>query len=1123
MGEETLSSEHIQTGNIAGVGIAIGHGASVHIYGDIHYYPIVLRTPLREVFDPLIEDRVRLFGGRTAILERLIQHVKEQTGGYRVLTAPAGFGKTALMAKLIHGTPAAFAYHFFTNDPRVPDGMSESFFLCNVVQQMAEWHGHKEELPEKLNELRALYQHFLDIPLDRTRILVLDGMDEVTTWKLAPYVSRRLPNQLYIILTVRDVGQNWMSEYQLPAEQVTHLPLGGLDREEVRAVFRAAGSAGERLAADDSIVDMLVQRAAYQEDAALGADPLYVHVLAEDVQVGQLTQANLVDQPYGLSAYLERWWQEIKLQAGDRPTKDLFATLTVTLGPISRTDLECINPTLVDDWSNDYFADVLRQVRRFVIGDEQRGYSLVHPRLAQYLRLNAKIKVEPCMDRLLDYCARWSEHHSRYALMYYTQHLEEAQRYADIVSLCKDLRYLSHKTHYLTALDTEQDLNLAMQYANDDVQLHRLLRSFASIAHLVAACDHLDDVQTTLYCRFVHDSHLVELVQPFVQYLKSPYLRPLQPLPDSANLSCIRTLIGHTNWVNGCALSASGKVALSAAQDGTLKVWNITNGTCLRTLIGHRDAVNACALSADGTLALSASSDQNLKVWDTHSGEVRHTLAGHTGRVFACALSADGKIALSAAEDETLKVWDAMNGHCLHTLYDHMGWVLGCALSANGRLALSGSHGTILKLWDAASGHEIRMLIGHTDYVAGCALSADGTLALSASRDTTLKLWDTASGAVRYTLTGHTARVRGCSFSADGRLALSASDDKTLKVWDTREGMELNTLVGHTAEVLDCALNSDGTLALSASEDMTLRVWYTDTVQHTLIQRRHNDAVWSCAISNDGQYALSASLDGTLKVWGTMTGEVLSTLTGHSGGVRDCALSGDGTLALSTSDDGTMRVWDVFSGRQRLCLQVDPTSVLACALSCDGSRALTAAYDGTIKLWDPISGAQLQAISGHPAWVFGCTLNSDGQRALSASADHTLRVWDTTSGQCLHILTGHEDTVRSCALSTDGTLAFSASDDTTLRLWNTISGQAISTLMGHRSSVRGCALSANGKRAASVSTDRTLRLWDTPSRTCLSTLYVGSPLLSCAISAAGQIVVAGDTQGGVYMVQLVDR
>jgi len=267
-------SGNIDAANVSGVGIAIGHGASVRIYGDIHYYPITLRAPLRQVFDPLIEDRTRLFGGRSAALTRIAEALQQPTGSVLVVTAPAGFGKTALLAALVSQTPDAFAYHFFT--PLYGESsLREDFFLRNVVEQMAQWHGHTEQLPTDLNELRALYQQFFDKPLERTRVLVLDGLDEVSTWSLAPYLSRRLPNGLHLILSVRDVGQDWQRDYQLPADQVTHLPLDGLQRDDVAEVLRAAGDHGAVLADDPALLEQVMQAAAHDDDPTLGADPFY--------------------------------------------------------------------------------------------------------------------------------------------------------------------------------------------------------------------------------------------------------------------------------------------------------------------------------------------------------------------------------------------------------------------------------------------------------------------------------------------------------------------------------------------------------------------------------------------------------------------------------------------------------------------------------------------------------------------------------------------------------------------------------------------------------------------------------------------------------------------------------
>ena len=420
---DKLRGNQITTGDIEGVGVAIGTGASVQIYGDVHYYPIKLRAPLREIFDPLIEDRIRLFGGRDDALNRIAEFIRDPDGGYLVVTAPAGFGKTALMTNLVWETPEAFAYHFFTST-YVSDGLSEDFFLRNVVEQLAQWHGHKGPLPSTLHELSALYHRLLDEPLERTQALVLDGLDEVNIWKLNRYLSRHLPPNLHIILTVRDVGQDWVTEYGLPADQTEHLPLGGLTRDEVAQVLRAAGRGAVVFADDPALLDEVMRVSAYQTDEALGADPFYVRLLAEDAAEGCLTPDNIADQPRGLSAYLDTWWQEIRTIAGDEPVRDLFGTLTVALGPIQRADLEVINPSLADAWTRDFFDDVLHRVRRWVVGDATHGYALVHPRLRQYM--HGRIKTDPCQEKLLAYCADWQEHHSSYTLRYYAEHLAEA-------------------------------------------------------------------------------------------------------------------------------------------------------------------------------------------------------------------------------------------------------------------------------------------------------------------------------------------------------------------------------------------------------------------------------------------------------------------------------------------------------------------------------------------------------------------------------------------------------------------------------------------------------------------------------------------------------------------------
>ena len=60
-------------------------------------------------------------------------------------------------------------------------------------------------------------------------------------------------------------------------------------------------------------------------------------------------------------------------------------------------------------------------------------------------------------------------------------------------------------------------------------------------------------------------------------------------------------------------------------------MWDLETGRALRTLEGHSDTVNGVAVTADGRRAVSASSDKTLKVWDLETGRELRTLEGHSG------------------------------------------------------------------------------------------------------------------------------------------------------------------------------------------------------------------------------------------------------------------------------------------------------------------------------------------------------------------------------------------------------------------------------------------------------------------------------------------------------------
>ena len=129
-----------------------------------------------------------------------------------------------------------------------------------------------------------------------------------------------------------------------------------------------------------------------------------------------------------------------------------------------------------------------------------------------------------------------------------------------------------------------------------------------------------------------------------------------------------------------------GSAALSASQDSTLKLWDITTGACLRTFKGHREEVNSVAVLPDGQHALSASEDRTLKLWDLTTGACLRTYH-EVGNSFA--LLPNGQHILSASRGQTLKLWNIATGNCLLTLYGDSAFCC-CAISTDGRTVVAG-------------------------------------------------------------------------------------------------------------------------------------------------------------------------------------------------------------------------------------------------------------------------------------------------------------------------------------------------------------------------------------------------------------------------------------------------
>ena len=257
---------------------------------------------------------------------------------------------------------------------------------------------------------------------------------------------------------------------------------------------------------------------------------------------------------------------------------------------------------------------------------------------------------------------------------------------------------------------------------------------------------------------------------------------------------CITTLRDHSDKVVG--LHFDGNILASASADHTIKIYDLLSKK-LRTIDGHTDWVNGVRLDLPSRTIFSASDDATVRVWDLDTGELIQVLkhVAHVQMVVFMPedyeldesdeqeidLSDDG---VSSSRSSSPSPYAATHGAPDNA--DFLAhWPASDAFSSwpaertrPPRYVLTASLDSVMRLWCVESGRCLKKYFGHVEGI--WAAAADRIRVVSGSQDHSTKVWDARTGKCERTIVGHSGPVT-CIGLSDSRL-VTGSEDNTIRI-----------------------------------------------------------------------------------------------------------------------------------------------------------------------------------------------------------------------------------------------------------------------------------------------------------------------------------------------------
>ena len=363
---------------------------------------------------------------------------------------------------------------------------------------------------------------------------------------------------------------------------------------------------------------------------------------------------------------------------------------------------------------------------------------------------------------------------------------------------------------------------------------------------------------------------------------------------------------------------------LLSAQGDSVLIWDIETDHSVRTIKGHSDWIQAASYSSDGNYILTAA-DNNVRIWNARGDFLLYSLRG-AGGVLDAKISPDNQTIAASFGDRYIRFLDIgkVSGQVLN---GKDGWSgtditvtnLGDTLcyiskkltySSDGLYLANACSDECIRIWKAKNGELYRKLVCHErfrnePYMMSFSKDGGKLAAIYNGFIKAIKVWNIDKGEeLKSRVYPNNCYWESISFSPDSKQITLTRGDSVIYVWNWDKDIMDSIVINEYAR--NAIFSPNGKHIAIAAKDIII----IDSQSHKIVKTiKRNSGDYSLSYSLDGRYILSSDYNAVI-IWDVKNGSKNKTLENESSGFVDIQFTPDENFVWANSNTHFI-VWDV--------------------------------------------------------------------------------------------------------------------------------------------------------------------------------------------------------------------